>query len=40
MENDEEEEYIVVFICQEFIRGFFRGVAKILAGIGYQVEIL
>ena len=36
IENDEEEQYITIHVCEEFIRGFFKGINKLLVGIGYK----
>lgn len=35
-ENDEEEEYICIAVCEEFVRQFVRGILDTLKDIGYQ----
>lgn len=39
VEQDEEEEYLAVQVCEEFIRNFVRGIRKILKDIGYGLEL-
>ena len=34
--NEEEEEYIGVVVCEEFVRHFVRGIMKTLREIGYN----
>jgi len=34
-ENDEEEEFISISVCEEFIRHFLKGTLKTLNDIGY-----
>ena len=38
LEQDEEEEYISVTVCEEFIKHFIKGIRKILKDIGYCPE--
>ena len=38
VEYDEEEEYIALPVCEEFIRGFIKGILKILKDIGYNTS--
>jgi hypothetical protein len=36
LEQDEEEEYISIKVCEEFIKNFLKGIKKILKDIGYN----
>jgi hypothetical protein len=40
MEQDEEEEYVSIKVCEEFIKNFLKGIRKILKDIGYNSEII
>lgn len=40
VEHDQEEEYIAIKVCEEFIKSFLKGILKILKDIGYSSEIL
>ena len=40
MENDEEDEYIVMKICEQFIAHYLKGIVKILRNIGYNTSSL
>ena len=38
VEYEEEEEYIALPVCEEFIRSFIKGILKILKDIGYNTS--
>lgn len=36
VDHDEEEEFISVRVCEEFIKNFIKGIRKILKDVGYS----